>query len=135
MDVTTWAMLLLLALVWSGSFFAEVTALSPVSITLHRVVWAVPVLWLVVRFKGYPLPRDPLWGAYLVMGVLNNAIPFSLIFGADPYFKRTCIHLNANTAMIGAVVANCCVTNLDTEQSGGLAALFGVASRWPFGFV
>jgi len=41
MDVTTWAMLLLLALVWGGSFFfAEIAlrALSPVSITLHRVV-------------------------------------------------------------------------------------------------
>ena len=38
-------------------FFAEIAlrALSPLSITLHRVVWAVPVLWLVVRFKGYPL--------------------------------------------------------------------------------
>ena len=109
MDVTTWAMLLLLALVWGGSFFfAEIAlrALSPVSITLHRVVWAVPVLWLVVRFKGYPLPGDPrIWGAYLVMGVLNNAIPFSLIFWGQTHISSGLASiLNATTAPIIAVV-------------------------------
>ena len=52
-------------------FLAEIAlrALSPLSITLHRVVWAVPVLWLVVRFKGYPLPRDPrIWGPIWLWG-------------------------------------------------------------------
>ena len=135
MDVTTWAMLLLLALVWGGSFFfAEIAlrALSPVSITLHRVVWAVPVLWLVVRFKGYPLPRDPrIWGAYLVMGVLNNAIPFSLIFWGQTHISSGLASiLNATTAMIGAVVAGIVLRDEPLTQNkvvGALAALFGVA--------
>ncbi|MFZ9072892.1 MAG: DMT family transporter [Paracoccaceae bacterium] len=135
MDVTAWAMLLLLALVWGGSFFfAEIAlrALSPVSITLHRVVWAVPVLWLVVRFKGYPLPRDPrIWGAYLVMGVLNNAIPFSLIFWGQTHISSGLASiLNATTAMIGAVVAGIVLRDEPLTQNkvvGALAALFGVA--------
>ena len=135
MDVTTWAMLLLLALVWGGSFFfAEIAlrALSPVSITLHRVVWAVPVLWLVVRFKGYPLPGDPrIWGAYLVMGVLNNAIPFSLIFWGQTHISSGLASiLNATTAMIGAVVAGIVLRDEPLTQNkvvGALAALFGVA--------
>ena len=135
MDVTTWAMFLLLALVWGGSFFfAEIAlrALSPVSITLHRVVWAVPVLWLVVRFKGYPLPGDPrIWGAYLVMGVLNNAIPFSLIFWGQTHISSGLASiLNATTAMIGAVVAGIVLRDEPLTQNkvvGALAALFGVA--------
>jgi len=135
MDLTAWAMLLLLALVWGGSFFfAEIAlrALSPLSITLHRVVWAVPVLWLVVRFKGYPLPRDPrIWGAYLVMGVLNNAIPFSLIFWGQTHISSGLASiLNATTAMIGAVVAGIVLRDEPLTQNkvvGALAALFGVA--------
>ncbi|MBL6780000.1 MAG: DMT family transporter [Rhodobacteraceae bacterium] len=128
-------MLLLLALVWGGSFFfAEIAlrALSPLSITLHRVVWAVPVLWLVVRFKGYPLPRDPrIWGAYLVMGVLNNAIPFSLIFWGQTHISSGLASiLNATTAMIEAVVAGIVLRDEPLTQNkvvGALAALFGVA--------
>ena len=135
MDLTAWAMLLLLALVWGGSFFfAEIAlrALSPLSITLHRVVWAVPVLWLVVRFKGYPLPRDPrIWGAYLVMGVLNNAIPFSLIFWGQTHISSGLASiLNVTTAMIGAVVAGIVLRDEPLTQNkvvGALAALFGVA--------
>ena len=135
MDLTAWAMLLLLALVWGGSFFfAEIAlrALSPVSITLHRVVWAVPVLWLVVRFKGYTLPGDPrIWGAYLVMGVLNNAIPFSLIFWGQTHISSGLASiLNATTAMIGAVVAGIVLRDEPLTQNkvvGALAALFGVA--------
>ena len=135
MDLTAWAMLLLLALVWGGSFFfAEIAlrALSPLSITLHRVVWAVPVLWLVVRFKGYPLPHDPrIWGAYLVMGVLNNVIPFSLIFWGQTHISSGLASiLNVTTAMIGAVVAGIVLRDEPLTQNkvvGALAALFGVA--------
>ncbi len=76
-------MLLLLAVVWGGSFFFGEVALSevpPLTITLHRVLWAVPVLALIVRYQGLGTPRSAkIWGAYLVMGALNNAIPFSLI--------------------------------------------------------
>lgn len=84
LDSKSTIMLLLLAAVWGGSFFFGEVALRevpPLTITLHRVVWAVPILAVIVFFKGIAVPRSPrVWGAYLVMGALNNAIPFSLIF-------------------------------------------------------
>ena len=74
LDLTSTAMLLLLAMVWGGSFFFGEIALRevpPLTITLHRVIWAVPVLALIVIFKGIAVPRSPrVWGAYLVMGAL-----------------------------------------------------------------
>ncbi|WP_317852803.1 DMT family transporter [Albidovulum salinarum] len=93
LQVTSGAMLVALAMVWGGSFFfAEIALreLPPLTITLHRVFWAVPVLLAAVLGNGIEIPRSArVWLAYLVMGALNNAIPFSLIFlGANPYRER-----------------------------------------------
>ena len=110
LDLTSSLLLLALASVWGGSFFfAEIalTEVPPLTITLHRVFWAAPLLLIVVRIAGIPLPRDPrIWGAYLVMGALNNAIPFSLIFwGQSQIDSGLASILNGTTAMFGAVVA------------------------------
>lgn len=110
LDVLSFALLFLLAAIWGGSFFfAEIALreLSPLTITLHRVFWATPILWFVVRAKGITLPRSPrIWGSYLVMGALNNAIPFTLIFcGQREIESGMASILNATTAVFGAVVA------------------------------
>lgn len=109
-DLTSGLLLAALALVWGGSFFfAEVALqeLPPLTITLFRVALALPVLALVVRIKGIPIPRGGrVWGAYLGMGALNNAIPFSLIFwGQTQITSGLASILNGTTAMFGAVVA------------------------------
>lgn len=100
----------LLAAIWGGSFFFAEIALRqvpPLTITLHRVVWALPLLALVVHMKGIALPRAPrVWGAYLVMGALNNALPFSLIFwGQIRIDAGLASILNGTTAVFGALVA------------------------------
>lgn len=110
LDLTAGLLLLALAAVWGGSFFFAEIALSevpPLTITLHRVFWAVPILFMIVALRGLPLPRDPkVWGAYLVMGALNNAIPFSLIFWGQTHIESGLASiLNGTTAMFGAVVA------------------------------
>jgi drug/metabolite transporter (DMT)-like permease len=110
MDLKSTLMLLALAAVWGGSFFFAEIALRevpPLTITLHRVFWAVPILAVIVRLKNIPLPRTPkVWGAYLVMGALNNAIPFSLIFWGQTQIESGLASiLNGTTAMFGAVVA------------------------------
>jgi drug/metabolite transporter (DMT)-like permease len=109
-DLRSAIMLLLLAAVWGGTFFfAEIALLEvpPLTITLHRVFWAVPILALVVRLKGLAMPRSlRVWGAYLVMGALNNAVPFSLIFwGQTQIDSGLASILNGTTAMFGAVIA------------------------------
>ena len=132
MDTTTWSMLLLLASVWGGSFvFAEVALreLPPMTITLHRVFWAVPVLSLVLKIRGYSLPRDGrVWAAYLVMGALNNAIPFSLIFwGQTQITAGLASILNATTAMFAAVVAGLLLKDEPLTMRKMVGAIVGVA--------
>jgi len=110
MDIKSTFMLVGLAAVWGGSFFFAEIALRevpPLTITLHRVFWAVPILAFIVRMKGIIVPRSMrVWGAYLVMGALNNAIPFSLIFWGQTQIESGLASiLNGTTAMFGAVVA------------------------------
>ena len=110
LDSKSIPMLLLLAVVWGGSFFFGEVALRevpPLTLTLHRVIWAVPILVLIVLFKGISVPRSPrIWGAYLVMGALNNAIPFSLLFWGQTQIESGLVSiLNGTTALFVAVVA------------------------------
>ncbi len=76
-------MLLGLSVIWGGSFFfiaVAVEELPPFTIVALRVSLAALVLWAVVGARGMALPRSPqAWLAILVMGALNNAIPFTLI--------------------------------------------------------
>jgi drug/metabolite transporter (DMT)-like permease len=124
-------LLTVLAAVWGGSFFfAEIalSALPPMTITLHRVFWAVPLLALIVRLKGYRFPRSPrIWGAYLVMGALNNAIPFSLIFwGQTQIDSGLASVLNATTAMFAAVVAGVLLKDEPLTRNKLLGAGLGI---------
>ena len=93
-DLTSGLLLLALATVWGGSFFFAEIALREVptlTIALHRVFWAVPALLVVVWWQNIKIPRSiQAWLCYLVMGALNNAIPFSLIFLGDRRRYFTC---------------------------------------------
>ena len=74
---------------------------------MYRVVWAVPFLALIVFFKGILIPRSlKVWWSYLVMGALNNAIPFSLIFWGQTQIESGLASiLNGTTAMFAAVIS------------------------------
>ena len=84
MDFTSILLLFSLATVWGGSFFFAEIALRevpPLTVALHRVFWAVPALFLVVWWQGIKIPKTVnAWLCYLMMGALNNALPFSFIF-------------------------------------------------------
>ena len=105
-----WAEMLVLALIWGGSFLSIRIALdeiSPLMSVAHRVTWAMLVLWVVVAVMRIPLPRNPrIWFAFLVMGLLNNVIPFVLMAWGQLHIESglTSI-LNAFTAVVGVVMA------------------------------
>ncbi|MGZ2257825.1 DMT family transporter [Roseobacter sp. A03A-229] len=105
-----WSALLLLALIWGASFLSIRVALDeigPLTVVAHRTLWAMLVLWAVVWIMRLPVPRDAAtWGAFLIMGLLNNAIPFGLMAWGQIYVETglTSI-LNAATAVFGVIVA------------------------------
>ncbi|WP_298911068.1 DMT family transporter [uncultured Aliiroseovarius sp.] len=134
MNNTAWIMLIALAAVWGGSFFFAEVALGevpPLTITLHRVFWTIPILAVIVAMKRIPIPRSPrIWLGYLGMGALNNAIPFSLIFWGQTQIESGLASiLNGTTAMFGAVVAGVLLADepLTARKIGGaVLGLIGV---------
>ncbi len=110
MSLGNWLMLLLLSLLWGGSFYfvgVAVSGLPPLSIVLLRVAMAALVLWGVVLVLRVPLPANrSAWMALAVMGVLNNVIPFSLIVWGQTHIESGLASiLNATTPLFGVVLA------------------------------
>ncbi|WP_259986784.1 DMT family transporter [Sulfitobacter sp. S190] len=130
--MTAWLLLLLLALIWGGSFLSIRIALDeipPLWTVVHRVLWAALVLWVAVWWTGAALPRGKrVWIGFAGMGLLNNVIPFSLMAWGQLFIPTglTSI-LNAATAIFGVVVA--AVLLADERLSGrkALGVLLGFA--------
>ena len=128
-------MLAALAIIWGGSFFfAEIALreLPPMTITLHRVFWALPILIFVIWAKGITPPKSlKVWGAYLTMGALNNALPFSLIFwGQIQITSGLASILNGATGVTGVIVAGLFLSDerlTPTKLIGVVVGFFGVA--------
>ena len=105
-----WTEMMALALIWGASFLAMRIALDeigPLTAVSHRVVWAALLLWVWVWLRGYALPRGAaIWIGFLGMGILNNAIPFTLMAWGQLHIPTglTAI-LNAATAIFGVIAA------------------------------
>lgn len=105
-----WAALLMLSLIWGASFLSVRIALDeigPLTAVAHRTGWAMLILWGYVLIRRLALPTGlRIWGAFLVMGLLNNAIPFSLMAWGQLHIETglTSI-LNASTAIFGVIAA------------------------------
>jgi drug/metabolite transporter (DMT)-like permease len=110
MSGADWLMLISLSLLWGGSFFfndVAVRELPTITVVTARVGLAAVVLLLVARIGATkPLAKLP-WSAFLVMGVLNNAIPFLLIVWAQAHIASgLAAILNATTPLFTLIVAH-----------------------------
>ena len=122
-----WVELVLLSVIWGGVFFSVAIALreiGPVTVVLHRVGWAAALLWLVVWARGLSVPRGArLWGAFLVMGCLNNVIPFTLMsWGQLQIGTGLTSIFNAMTAVFAVLVAAMLLRDepLNARRVGGV---------------
>ena len=129
-----WAMLLLLSLLWGGSFFfigIAVTELPPFTIVTLRVGLAAITLWLVLLVAGYPIPKGGnTWRAFFVMGLFSNALPFCLIvWGQTHIGVGLASILNATTPIFTLLIAGAFLPDehLNTNKIlGVVAGLLGV---------
>ena len=101
-------MLLLLSLLWGGSFLfiaIAVKELAALQIVLARVVIAAAVLVPVHLVMQGPLPRDKkTWIAAGGMSIMNNVIPFTLITWGQHFITGGLASVvNATTPMFAAV--------------------------------
>lgn len=106
-----WAILLILALIWGAAFFfihIAVTHVAPLTYVWLRLSIAAAGLLAWMRFKGEKLSLPlPVWGAILVLAVLNNVVPFILFGWAQQHIASGLASiLNATTPIWGVVVAH-----------------------------
>ena len=111
MGPAEWAMLLLLGAIWGGSFFfarIAVAEIPPLTLVLLRVAIAGAALQLYLLARGpsfaLAMPHLPM---LFLLAILNNVIPFSLIFlGQTALGAGLASVLNATTPFWTIVIAN-----------------------------
>lgn len=110
MNPLDWALLIGLSVLWGGSFFfieVAVKFVPPLTLVSLRVSIAALFLWIVVGALGInvKLPAR-VWLAFLGMGLLNNAIPFTLFAMAQlEIASALAAILNATTPLFAVLVA------------------------------
>ncbi len=132
MSLLDWSLLLALSILWGGSFFfvgVAVKALPPFTIVLLRVAIAAAALYLVLRATRTAMPWDgQTWLAFFGMGLLNNAIPFSLIvWGQTQIASGLASILNATTPLFTVLVAHVLTTDERLSKGRILGILLGLA--------
>ena len=128
MSTKDWSMLLLLSCLWGGSFFfigVAVTELPPLTIVTLRVGLAAIILWIFFLVSGQEIPKSlKLWRTFFVLGLLGNAIPFSLIvWGQTHITSGLASIINATTPLFTILIAGTLLS--DERITGG--KLIGVA--------
>jgi drug/metabolite transporter (DMT)-like permease len=127
MEGADWARLVLLSAIWGGSFLLTGVALAQVQVltlVAARVAIAAVVLWGIALGQGRRVPADPrAWGAFAVIGLFNNALPFSLIaLGQTALPAGLASILNATTPLFTVLVG----TLVLADERAGPARLAGV---------
>jgi drug/metabolite transporter (DMT)-like permease len=111
MNAAEWSLLLLLAILWGGSFFFAKVALAAfpaLTLVALRTGLAAIALLAFLAVRGIALPLSlAAWGRFLVMGLLNNAIPFALInWGQTQIDSGLAAILNATTPLFTVLLAH-----------------------------
>ncbi len=127
-----WGLLLLLSVLWGGSFFfvgVAVKELPPLTIVAARVSIAAALLWAdgARRQASAPVSSRAQIGPLLVLGLLNNAIPFVLIvWGQTHLASGLASILNASTPVITVVAAHFLTRDERLDARKLIGALFGL---------
>lgn len=120
-----WTELTLLSLLWGATFIFAKLALAeiaPLTLAFCRVGLAALLLAAALRAAGVAPPRGrTAWAALAIMGLINNALPFGLIFLGQSLMPATLAAslaaiLNATTPLFVVLVAH--VATSDEKATG-----------------
>lgn len=132
MSAADWATLLLLSMIWGGSFFFIEIALgsvAPLTLVLIRVAFAAAFLWLFLLARGERLAMPPgAASSFLVLALLNNVIPFTMFAWAQEAITSGLASiLNATTPIWGVIVANLLTADEKATPAKVAGVLLGFA--------
>jgi len=128
MTLKDWLLLMVLSLLWGGSFFFIELALqgfAVLSIVWGRVALAALILAGAIALLGAAWPQGRTqWAALAVMGALNNLVPFTLFVLAQGQITASLAAiLNATTPFFTVIVAHIATT----DEKAGPAKVLGLA--------
>ena len=124
--------LLVLSALWGGSFLCMRIAapvLGPIVLIELRVLIAGIALLLYVGLTRNFLDLRARWRQYFIIGIINSALPFTLVATAELYLTAGfAAILNATTPLFGAIVAAIWIKETLTKNKiiGLLLGLAGV---------
>ena len=135
MGLAEWVMLITLSIIWGGSFFFNAVALRglpPLVVVWGRISIGCLGLILILSLSSIETrPHLSRWRDFLVMGVLNTAIPFSLIVWGQQHIESgLAAVINATTPAFTILVANFFTTDERASVrkfAGAIIGLGGVA--------
>jgi drug/metabolite transporter (DMT)-like permease len=132
MGLRDWGLVLGLSVIWGGTFFfvaVAVKSLPPLTLVFLRVALAAGVLALLVPAVGLRLPGDlRTWSAFFGIALLNNVIPFSLIFWGQTRIPGGLASiLNATTPVFAVIVAHFLTRDEKLTANRLIGVLVGLA--------
>jgi drug/metabolite transporter (DMT)-like permease len=130
MSATDWLFLVALSVLWGASFFFGKIALlelPPLTVAFLRVGLAGAILVIIARVVGTSLPASvSAWQPFAIMGLLNNALPFSLIFWGQTHIPSgLAAILNATTPLFTVVVAHLATRDEKLTSARVTGVIFG----------
>lgn len=130
MDVASIFRLIALAAIWGGSFlFMRIGApvFGPGVMIELRVGLAALFLWIVCRFLGRQTRLLQQWRHFLIIGLLNSALPFMLFaYAAQTLSASLLAILNSSAPIYGAIIAAVWLRQ-PVSRSAAVGLLLGVA--------
>jgi drug/metabolite transporter (DMT)-like permease len=132
MSAFDWARLLLLGAIWGGSFFfarIAVAEMHPLTLVLFRVAIAAAALhlYLLVRGPSFRLAL-PMAGSLFLLALVNNVVPFSLIFaGQTAIGAGLAAVLNSTTPFWTILIANAVTSDEKLSLNKVAGVLLGIA--------
>lgn len=111
MNALAWGLLLLLGLIWGGSFFfarVAVQYVPPITLVFLRLSLAAAALHVYIHGRfGVAGTLRLRWREFLVLGLINNALPHAMIFfGQKQMGAGLAAILNATTPMWTVLITN-----------------------------
>jgi len=131
MSVSDWLRLCTLGILWGGAFMFSgiaVKQLPPLTIAALRVTIAALILNIAIPLTG----RSYNWSVktaanFLLMGLLNNAIPFSLIVWSQTRISAGLASiLNASTPLFAIILAHFFTRDEKFTSSRVIGVLVGI---------
>ncbi len=121
--------LVLLSLLWGSSFTLikiAVETVPPATLVASRLAIGAVLLLLLVRMRGLELPRAPaVWGAFLVQGIVQSALPFTLISWGEKHIDSSIAGLLNSTPPLFAFLITFFILR---ERGALLRKIVGVAT-------